>query len=488
MSYRLFCVVVTTLVISSHAFADEAEKKVPKSGDPPAPVESTGTVAIDGKDVAYTVRAGFLPQRDDAGKQTATIFHTAYTVESDSPRPLTFCFNGGPGSASVWLHLGMLGPVRVDFPDDPVKPSPPFRLEPNDASLLDVTDLVFVDPVGTGFSDAEDPKNRKDFWGLEQDVTSVGRFIHDYLTEHDRWDSPLYLLGESYGTLRVSATADHLRREYNIEPSGLVLISAVLDFQTLRFDSDVAHVAFVPAYAATAAYHGKLAENPSPADAYAAAEKFAYGPYAAALLRGSSVSQKQLEKLADRMSALIGLPAETLVEHDLRVPMGLFAELLLDNEDRNVGRFDSRYTGLESAAPDGRADFDPSYEALAGPFTAGINQYLRADLGVETPDKYRVLGFVRGWDYGRFEGRYVNVAGRLERAMRQSPDLRVFVAAGLFDLATPPGGIRHTLDHLGPRSLRQRVTVETYPAGHMMYVDIGSLTKLRTDLVEFYDN
>lgn len=474
--------------LCGHAIADDGEEKAGPKGDEalPAPVESTGEVTIDGEAVAYSVRAGFLPQRDDAGERTAAIFHTAYTVESETPRPLTFCFNGGPGSASVWLHLGMLGPVRVDFPDDPVKAAPPFRLEPNDRSLLDVTDLVFVDPVGTGFSDAEDPKKRKEFWGLEQDVESVGRFIHDYLTEHDRWDSPLTLLGESYGTLRVAATADHLRDEYHIEPSGLVLVSAVLDFATLRFNNDTAFIAFLPAYAATAAYHGRLDGDPTPADAYAAAEKFAYGRYASALLRGSSLPRKRVEKLAGEMSDLVGLPAEMLVEHDLRVPMWLFAERLLDDDDLNVGRFDSRYTGMESAAADGGADFDPSYEALAAPFTAGINAYLRGDLGVETPDKYRILGFVRGWDYGRFEGRYVNVADRLQRSLRQSPQLRVFVAAGLFDLATPPGGIRHTLDHLTPSSLRERVTVETYPAGHMMYVDPGSLTKLRDDLVTFY--
>jgi carboxypeptidase C (cathepsin A) len=505
---------------SAKGDATKNDAKKDDKKEAPKPSVTHGSVTIDGEEIAYTVTAGKMPLATDDGQEKANVFYIAYTVDAkkddskeddakrddskddddsdkaapDKKRPVTFCFNGGPGSSSVWLHLGMLGPVRVKLDSDAGTLPPPHELIANPFSLLDVTDLVFIDPVSTGFSRPAKGENKNQFHGYEQDLRSVGQFIHDYTTKYARWGSPKFLLGESYGGIRAAGLAGELRDRYHLELNGLVLISAVVDFQTLSTsgNNDIAYSLFLPSFAATAWYHDALddeLQDKSVEDVVAAAEEFATGPYLRALAAGDSLPENRRRRIVRRMAELTGLSEDYIDAANLRVSMPQFGKELLRERKRVVGRYDSRYVGIDRDTLGEYAEQDPSAEAVFGTFTSALNDYVRTTLKVDEPRVYEILtGNVQPWDYSDFANRYVNASEALRTAMTQNPHLRVFAACGYYDLATASYAMEYTRDHLGlDPSLREHFTTEFYKAGHMMYVHEPSLKKLREDLVEFYD-
>ncbi|MCA9239769.1 MAG: hypothetical protein KDA37_06205 [Planctomycetales bacterium] len=476
--------------------AEEAEKKKEdKEKEPPAPIVTQGTATIAGKELAYTATAGKLLQKADDGQGKAEIFYVAYTAgkDPDPQRPITFCFNGGPGSSSVWLHLGMLGPYRVKAPDDASYPRPPYSYQANPHSLLDVTDLVFIDPVSTGYSRPADGEDKKQFHGYREDLQSVGQFIHDYTSQYGRWGSPKFLLGESYGGLRAAGLAGYLQDRYRLDLNGVVLVSAVVDFRTIAFGggNDLANVLFLPSYAATAWYHKALDKkwlDRPVEDVVAAAERFARGPYLRALTDGSAYPAKKRERVVAKMSELTGLSPDYIERADLRVAMWQFGKELLRDRGQVVGRFDGRYVGFDPDHIGAATEHDPSGTAVFGLFTSAINQYLRDDLKVEDDHVYEILtDNVQPWNYGRVVNDYVSSADELRNAMASNPFLKVFAACGYYDLATPQFAMQYTRDHLElPRELLENFTIRFYEGGHMMYAHEPSLAKLREDLLEYY--
>ena len=474
-----------------------ADKEKPKSGDDETPVVTHREVRIDGRALKYKATAGLMPLRDADGKTEARVFYVAYTLEdADDParRPLMFSFNGGPGSASVWLHLGALGPRRVTLPDDAVIPPPPYRLVENEHSWLDKTDLVFIDPVETGYSRAVKPELNKKFHGLRGDIASVGEFIRMYLTRNERWLSPLFLVGESYGTTRAAGLAGHLADE-GIAFNGVILLSTVLDFQTIHFGrtNETPNVVFLPSYTATAWYHKKL-----PADlqegglhnAMREAQRWAETDYRAALAQGDRLPASARAEVVTKLARFTGLSERFLELNDLRISQSAFAKELLRERRRSVGRFDSRYLGIVENAGSSSPEFDPSLAAVRPAYTATFNQYVRAVLGYKTDTPYHILGSERmgQWDWGPSGSGYPETGGALRDAMVKNPHMKVLVASGYYDLATPFAAVDWTLDHmkLDP-SVRKNVRVETYEAGHMMYVHGPSLAKLKRDAARFID-
>lgn len=452
------------------------------------------TAEIGGKAIDYTAVAGTLPLAGEDEKRKADLFFVAYTVaaEPGRERPVTFCFNGGPGSSSVWLHMGMLGPKRVELPAEPVVPAPPTRVIPNPFSLLDVTDLVFIDPVSTGYSRPAEGEKKEQFHGYNEDISSVGRFIHLYTTKYGRWGSPKFLCGESYGTLRAGGLAQHLQDRYNLELNGIVLVSTVLDFQTILFQptNDLPHILYLPAYAATAWFHKQLPPDlqaKSLEEVAAEAREFAFGDYATALLKGGDLPAEKRQETIDRYARLTGLSPGFVRRSELRVPQARFAKQLLREQELSIGRFDTRYTGPERDAAATIISYDPSASALFGPFTAALYQYLRTDLNVTKDVPYEILtDKVHPWSYDQFENGYVESFVPLSEAMAHNPHLRIFVASGYYDLATPFTGAEHTFSHLLPSVRRENVTLTYYEGGHMMYVHEPALAKLRDDLTTFY--
>ncbi|HEY8502961.1 MAG TPA: hypothetical protein VIL46_00165 [Gemmataceae bacterium] len=471
------------------------EEKPRAEAKTPSPVVTTHTITVGGKRLAYEATAGVLPLTDDEGKKTAEVFFVAYTipVEDRAARPVTFCFNGGPGSSSVWLHMGAFGPKRVPLAKDgTAPPPPPARLVDNEHTLLDLTDLVFIDPVTTGYSRAAGPKEARKFHGVEGDVRSVGEFIRLYLGRYERWASPKFLAGESYGTTRAAALAQHLQERHGINLNGVILISAVLNFQTIRFDrgNDLPYVLFLPSYAATAWYHKKLAPELQEdlARTLREAEEFAEGEYATALLKGDGLGEERKKEVAAKVARYTGLSEEFVRRANLRVEIGRFTKELLRSGRRTVGRYDSRAEGIDRDAAGERHEYDPSYAAIQGAYTAAFNHYVRDELQFRRDANYEILtGKVRPWDYGPATNRYLNVADDLRQAMTYNPYLRVFAAAGYYDLATPYFATDYTVRHLGLEPpLRGHVTTANYRGGHMMYTVPGEHRKLKEDLAAFY--
>lgn len=468
----------------------DAEKKADE------PVVTQGQVVIGNETIDYEATTGKLSLKDDTGKKLADVFFIAYTKPGVDPhtRPITFAFNGGPGSSSVWLHMGMLGPRRIAFPEDASSLKPPFKAIENSFSLLDTTDLVFIDPVSTGFSRPAEPDKKSQFHGYDEDVRSVGQFIYDYTSKYQRWLSPKYLLGESYGGIRAVGLTGYLQERYNYELNGIVIVSGVINFQTLRFGAgnDLAYVCFLPSYTATAWYHGKLDDDlqgKSVEEVVQEAEKFAGGAYAAALLKGDALPEKKKDAIADQYARLTGLSAEFVKRNHLRVSQGRFSKELMRDDGRTAGRFDSRYLGIDRDDAGESTEYDPSAAALFGPFTATINDYLRRDLNYSEDRVYEILtGNVQPWSYSRFEGRYVDATETLRKAMTANPALQVYIACGYYDLATPHYAMEYTVDHLMlNEALRDNIRFGYFEGGHMMYVHEPSLADLKTQLVEFYD-
>ncbi len=442
----------------------------------------------------YRSEAGRMVLRQESGEQRAAIFYVYYTVEPDqahSNRPLTFCFNGGPGSSSVWLHLGAFGPKRVDLGPQGFEASLPVRMIDNPHTLLRHSDLVFLDPVTTGYSRAAKDVDDKDFHGDAKDVESVAEFIRLFLGRKQRWNSAIYLAGESYGTTRAAALSQHLETRHGIYPSGLVLISAILNFQTARFDTgnDLPYALFLPSYAAIAHYHGRLsAQYADIGELLAEVESFAASDYTLALFQGDTLDPALRESIASRLSAYTGLSQQYVLQSNLRIRIDRFVKELRRSEGLTVGRLDGRYTGFDRDDVGEGYEYDPSYAAIQGPYTMALNDYVRRELGFESDLPYEILtGRVHPWSYERAENSYLDVGEDLRGAMTRNPSLRVYVANGLYDLATPYFATRYTFDHLSlPDSLRGNISMGDFAAGHMMYVKSSELELLDRDLEAFY--
>jgi carboxypeptidase C (cathepsin A) len=489
------------LLLGGTAFAQEppAPTPAPAPAPPPKPVEdrivtTKHKAVIGGAPIAYTASAGTLVLRDEEGKAKASVFIVAYTrdgVQDLSKRPITFAYNGGPGSSAVWLHMGAFGPRRVVLDDEGRDPGPPYRLTDNGESILDLTDVVFIDPVITGYSRPAPGEEAKQFHGLREDVESVGQLIHLYATRNGRWSSPKFLAGESYGTTRSAALVHHLQERYGMYFNGVVLISSILSFQTARFQvgNDLPYPLFLPTYTATAWYHKRL-----PADlqgdlrkALAEAESFAMGEYTLALAQGNDLAPERRREIAGKVARLTGLSPEYLERVNLRPVIFPFTKELLRAERKTVGRLDSRFQGIDRTAEGEEPEFDPSYAAILGPFSGVLNAYVATDLEYKSDLPYEILtDRARPWNFGDDNG-YVNVAEELREAMARNPALKVFVGNGYYDLATPYFATEYTFDHLAfDPGYAERVTKAYYECGHMMYIRKADREKLKRDLAAFY--
>lgn len=461
------------------------------------PTVTHHTLELEGRTLIYTATVGTLPLKDERGEQTGAVFYVAYTldsVEDRESRPLMFSFNGGPGSSSVWLHLGALGPKRVPMPDDATIPAPPYRLVSNEQTWLTEADLVFIDPIGTGFSRAAEPEKEQEFFNLRGDIASVGEFVRLYITRNRRWTSPLFVVGESYGTTRAAGLSEYLV-DRGIALNGVILVSSVLNFQTVRFGvgNDLPYLLFLPTYAATAWYHGRLPDEQQDrplAEFLDEVEAWASGPYARALQMGDLLPDQERAEVLDRLAGYTGLAPEYLEDVGLRVEIQRFCKELLRDQGRTVGRLDSRFKGIDPSPAGDTPSFDPSMAAIRPPYTSTLNQYLSAELGYESDVPYYILGEgVRGWDYGvSGAGGYADTASALRDAMAKNPHMKILVASGYYDLATPYAATEYTLAHMGlDPELRDNFRVEEYESGHMMYIHEPSLEALKGHVASFID-
>lgn len=460
-------------------------------------------VNIGGQEIPYTVTCGTLVLKEEAEKDgaaegekpKASVFFVAYTkddVADRSTRPLTFSFNGGPGSSSVWLHLGLLGPKRVLMDEIGNPPPPPYRLVENEYSLLDLTDLVFIDPVGTGYSRMVQGEKTKEYHGFKRDIESVGEFIRLYTSRYLRWTSPKFLIGESYGTTRAAGLSGYLQERHGMYLNGIMLVSSILEFSTARFGpgNDLPHILFLPTYTATAWYHRRLPDDLQQKplrEVLDEVEAFALAEYATALMKGAKLPQEEAQGIAQKLSRYTGLSPEYIVRTRLRVNIYRFVKELLREEGRTVGRLDSRFKGIDRDDAGEQFEFDPSYATIQGPYTATLNQYVREELKFESDLPYEILsGLYQSWSYKEFENSYVNVAETLRKAISMNPYLKVFVGNGYYDLATPYFATEYTFNHLGlDPTLQDNISMAYYEAGHMMYVHLESLRQMKEDLTRF---
>lgn len=455
--------------------------------------ETQHEIIINGQPLAYRAVAGTLLLKDDKCKPKASLFFISYTkegVKDLNERPITFCFNGGPGSSSVWLHLGILGPKRVHLNENG-DALPPYHLVNNEFSLLDETDLVFIDPVSTGYSRAIPPEDAKNFHGVEEDIKSIAEFIRLYMTRFNRWDSPKFIIGESYGTTRAAGLAGYLHDKYYVYVNGLVLVSSVLNFQSINFDvgNDLSYLLFLPSYAATAWYHKKLGPDLQAnfLETLQAAREFVINDYSHALFKGDLLTASERQHIGEQLARFTGLSVEYIDRSNLRIDIMRYVKELLRDQRRTVGRFDSRFKGIDTDAVGEYFEYDPSADAIFGAFTATLNHYIQTELKWKKDTHYKILTNVQPWDYGVAKNQYLNVADTLRSVMTKNSYLRVFVGNGYYDLATPFFATEYTFNHLGlDPSLLKHVTMKHYEAGHMMYIHRPSLIQLKQDLASFY--
>jgi carboxypeptidase C (cathepsin A) len=484
----------------------------PPPPSPPAPedrlVKTYHSAIVGGRELAYTVSAGTIVLKEESEKkdgesegesegekpraEVSVIAYTLDSVEDRTDRPITFAFNGGPGSASVWLHLGLLGPRRAPVVEGVT--TGPFRLVDNEHSLLDVSDIVFIDPVSTGYSRAVVGEKAKQFHGFQRDIESISEVIRLWTTRNRRWTSPKFLIGESYGTTRGAGVAAHLQERYGFFLNGVMLVSGALDFGLLEFNkgNDAPYIGFLPSYAATAWYHGRLAPDLQ-ADlraTVAEVERFAIEEYAVALAKGARLPDDERARVAKQVARYTGLSEDYVDRADLRISDQRFFKELLRDQRRTVGRLDSRFRGIDRDAAGETAEDDASFAAAMAPFAATFNDYVRGDLGFETDRTYEILhpSLWKTWSYADHENKYVSVGELLRKTVSANPGLHVFVASGYYDLATPHFTTDIVIDHLAlDPTLRGNVTTAYYEAGHMMYIHEPSLAALKADLTAFID-
>ena len=456
------------------------------------PVTVTNTVMIANERVTYTAETGMLPLLKPDGTPRASVFYVAYTrtgITNKAARPVTFCFNGGPGSASLWLHLGALGPRRVKMNEDGSLPPPPFAVVDNEYSLAGASDLVFIDPVATGFSRPAKDEKTDQFFGDQGDLEATGEFIRLWTTRHERWLSPKYVLGESYGVFRAAGLAEYLRGHCGLYLNGLMLVSGVLNFAAIDGDSgnDLPYITILPAYTAAAHFHHKL-----PADlqadvnkALAESRTFANGEYTTALHAGATLPADEREKVVAELARLTGLKPALIADNNLRIDGGIFRKQLLHDEGLVLGVYDARLTGRDGRPGLPYPATDPSSDATMGPFSAAMNSYVRSELKFSDDLPYEIFGGVQPWNYGT-PNNYPNASEKLAQAMNQNPYMRVLVLGGRCDLVCPIDSIRYSLEHMAlAPEYRQNITYAEYDAGHMMYINLPDLKKMHHDLVRF---
>lgn len=462
---------------------------LPDASHPPVVTEHA--IRVGGRELAYKAETGMLPLLEEDGTHKASIFFVAYTLLTDADaadRPIMFCFNGGPGAAAVWLHLGGLGPRRAVVNDDGSLPPPPFRLVDNEHTILPVADLVFIDPVATGYSRAAKGEKPEQFFGKGPDIEAMAEFIRLYTTRHGRWRSPKFLCGESYGVFRAAGLAAELQDGEGMFLNGLVLVSGLVDFGTIRAggSNDLPYALFLPSYTAVAHHHGRL-----PADlqadrgrALAEAEDFAGGEYLAALYAGAGLSPERQSAVAAKLARYTGLPESFILAHELRIDASHFREELLSDHRLILGRFDGRITGRDGDQATGVPRFDPSYDAALGPLAAAMNAYVREELSFESDLPYKVLTAVGPWPQD--QNRYAATDWQLADAMNRNPHLRVLVQTGRCDLAVPFLSLRYSIDHLEvDRERLANVRFCDYDSGHMMYLNRPDLERMARDLRAF---
>jgi len=453
------------------------------------------TAVIGGKSLAYTATAGTLTIRDDEGKPTASMFYVAYTT-GDAHRPVTFFYNGGPGSSTLWLHMGSLGPVRVATDSPSATHNAPYQVVDNTDSLLDKSDLVFLDAIGAGYSRPLGDTKLAAFWGTDQDIDAFARGIERYLTIYQRWNAPKFLFGESYGTTR-SAGLSYRLQDDGVQLNGVVLLSSILNYGRRQPGFDQEMINYIPSYAAAAAYHHRLASPPADLNAFLReVREFARGPYALALSKAQDLGDAERKQVAQQLSAYIGIPVDYILASDLRVPPGRFRKELLRDQRLTLGRYDDRFTGMDMDAAGESPEYDPSDTGITGAFVAAFHDYLSRDLGYESDLGYRPTFYDSGvsWDFrhkspeGGNSTNQADVALDLSQAMRENPHLLLYSLNGIYDLATPFFGTEYDLGHmqLDP-AVRGNVRFAYYPSGHMVYLNTEALHQMKADLARYYD-
>jgi len=454
------------------------------------PVVTKHTVTVDGKTINYTATVAQMPLKDPSGDTEAHIFYMAYTLDGAeaAKRPLTFCFNGGPGSASMWVHLGGMGPRSPKLMPNGSMPPPPYQLRDNPNTWLDKTDLVFIDPVGTGYSRAKNIEVARRMNGVTGDIQSVGEFMRMYITRNARQVSPLFIAGESYGTFRAAGLAGYLV-DRGIAFNGIVLIGTTLNLETIWSRSDdLVNQLELPTYAADAWYHKKVPADLQRKDLKTflkEVEGFAMGDYAGALAKGDDLPAAERKAVITKLVRYTGLEDHYIDESNLRWDVGHFARQLLRDKHEQIGRYDGRLTGPASWNTGETSEFDPSSTLITPPFTAMFTNYIRNELGYKTDMFYYPSGGVQPWDYGVQNG-FGDTTAMLRNAMARNPYMKVMIAAGYYDLATPYYAVEYTFNHMGLNpEMHKNISWQFYQAGHMLYIDSDSHAKLRHDIVEF---
>jgi len=459
------------------------------------------STVISGKPIAYTATAGTLTIRDDEGKPTASMFYVAYTAgdSRDHHRPVTFFYNGGPGSSTLWLHMGSLAPVRVRTDSPQATHNAPYDLGPNNESLLDKSDLVFIDAIGAGFSRPLGDTKLQAFWGTDPDIDAFARGIERYMTIYERWNSPKFIFGESYGTTRSAGLSYRLQSD-GAQLNGVILLSSILNYGRRDPGFDQELINYIPSYAAVAAYHNRSATHPTDVMAYLKeVREWARGPYALALAKGQDLPAAERQSVAEQMSGYTGLPVKFLVDSDLRVDLRRFLKEELRDQRRTLGRYDARFTGIDVDAAGEGTEYDPSDTGITGAFVSSFHDYLTHDLGYETNLTYRPTYYSNGlqWSFnhrapgsrgGFGQTNQADVAQDLSAAMRENPHLMVYSLNGIYDMATPFFGTEYDLGHmqLDP-SLHGNLRFAYYPSGHMVYLNPDALKSMKADLARFYD-